>query len=177
MAEPSRRSVLAGIPLLLVTGCLGPSLRHDDTEPPPNAGDDDPDQVDLDRLVADVRATIEHIDDAAATFDQWQTDSGSIEAGTFDELRADSTALWTQYVNDVLPYTDDLRDPDIDDEWAGDGELLAELIPTHETLLVSIEEGSIGIMEGQNVSDEIQFVIDESPDVIAQTESALPESD
>lgn len=176
------RPVLGAVSLL-VAGCAGPSLGYDETVPEGDGGEDTSgvDGDTLEMVVAFTEDAVAHIEGSAALLAEWQEDPEAVTVSNIDTVRADATALLGRYWNHVLPVREDLAGSPAAGDWDGDAEALAAVLPDHETMLVTIEEAGIGIVDAEgdprgvtaHRMGDVEFVIEESDALLERTETAL----
>lgn len=182
-----RRIVLTTIAGGLFAGCVGDRLDHDDDVPHPLDNADDKngaiDTAAIESFVESSSATLSHGKDV---FETWLDSPDETDLQTIDELRSASTSLLNRFDSDIWPYRDAISDHEPGDEmdgeeWPADGGALMEALSAHETLILEIEEATIGILDADgsrevtdaNAIEAAELVVEEAAGVIADAESAL----
>lgn len=170
-----RRRILIGTAALMTAGCLG------DDEPSPEAPtdggssqqeEDDREEavfVDVEAFVTEAAA---HVHTSADRLAAWEEDPPSVEMGAIDELRRDATTLLRTYWDDVLPHRDTIE---ASEDWEGDAERLADLLPDVEGMLRTIEDVSIAIVDGEGDPAALRTPAQESLAEVIETGPVLAE--
>lgn len=183
-----RRAILATMAAGLLAGCVGDRLDHDDDVPHPldDTDDGENDSIDVDAIESFADGSSQTLETGREEFTTWLETPDSADLETIDELRSEATSLLNRFDDDIWPYREAIGDHEPGDqiageEWSADGAALMDALTSHETLLLSVEEASIGITDAEgsreatsgDVIEAAEFVVEHADSVIADTEAAL----
>ena len=146
---------VSGIGAIGLAGCLGPELSYDDTPPADDSdgnGTTDLEATTIREIVEFARETNELLSQGEETLTNWEEDPDSVPNEDIHELSVMATEQLNTYDETVFPNRDELagieRGDEVDGErWEFDGSALVEALGAQESLVFTIENAAIAIMD------------------------------